>query len=92
MPRQMTMWPSLHLDDGKDPVPITRTLSWLEKELEARDFCRVHHSYLVNFNHMTEYIRNDGGYVILTNGKAISISRRKKDHFLSQLEKWNKKG
>ena len=79
----------LHIDQQKEPISLTRTLGWLEEELSAYNFCRVHHSYLINFHHVKEYIRNDGGYVILSNGKAISISRRRKDHFLTKLETWN---
>lgn len=78
----------LHLQ-GKKSLKLTRSLGWLEEHLETHKFCRVHHSYLINFRHLKEYIRNEGGYVIMTNGKAISISRRRKDEFLQKLEDWN---
>jgi hypothetical protein len=38
---------------------------------------------------MTEYIRNEGGFVVMQGGKAISISRRRKDDFLQALERFN---
>lgn len=78
----------LHLQ-GKKNLKLTRSLGWLEEHLDEYKFCRVHHSYLINFRHLKEYIRNEGGYVIMTNGKAISISRRRKDNFLQKLENWN---
>ena len=81
----------LHLA-GKKEVRLTKTLSWLEEQLESQGFCRIHHSYLINLNQMTEYIRNEGGYVIMSDGKAISVSRRKKDDFLRSLEKWEGNG
>ena len=81
----------LHLANKKE-VRLTKTLSWLEEQLENQGFCRIHHSYLINFNQMTEYIRNEGGYVIMSDGKAISVSRRKKDDFLRNLEKWEGHG
>lgn len=77
----------LHLE-GKKEARLTKTLSWLEEQLESQGFCRIHHSYLINLNQMTEYIRNEGGYVIMSDGKAISVSRRKKDDFLRSLERW----
>ena len=77
----------LYLQEKKT-VKLTRSLGWVEQELENEGFCRVHHSYVINLNHITEYIRNDGGYVIMSNGKAISIARRRKDTFLEHLEKW----
>lgn len=79
----------VHLSAGRENIKLTKSLSWAEVKLEDYGFCRIHNSYLINFNHMEEYIRNDGGYVVMTDGKAISISRRKKDEFLSGLEKWN---
>jgi two-component system LytT family response regulator len=70
-------------------VKLTKTLSWLEEQLEASGFCRIHHSYLINLYHISEFIRNEGGFVVMSNKKAISVSRRKKDAFLQQLEEWN---
>ena len=77
----------LHLENKKT-VKLTKSLGWLETQLENHGFCRIHHSYVVNFNHLKEYIRNDGGYLIMSTGKALSLSRRRKDHFLEQLEQW----
>ncbi|MEO0469043.1 MAG: LytTR family DNA-binding domain-containing protein, partial [Bacteroidota bacterium] len=70
-------------------IRLTKSLGWVEAKLEDYSFCRVHHSYLINFQQMTEYIRNDGGYVIMSNGKAVSISRRRKDDFLDKLDQWS---
>jgi len=77
----------LHLENKKT-VKITKSLGWLETQLQDHGFCRVHHSFVINFNHLKEYIRNEGGYLIMSTGKALSLSRRRKDHFLSQLEQW----
>ena len=79
----------LHLSEKNKTVKLTKSLGWLEEELEPQGFCRVHHSYLINFHHLSEYIRNEGGFIVLSNGKAISVARRRKDHFLNSLEKWN---
>lgn len=81
----------LHLT-GKDKVKLTKSLSWVEELLDEHGFCRVHHSYLINFDHMKEFVRQDGGYVIMSDKKLISVARRRKDDFLSQLEGWEKNG
>ncbi len=78
----------VYIKDQK-PLKISRSLGWLEEELADNGFCRIHHSYLINLHCMTEYIRNEGGFVIMQGGKAISISRRRKDDFLSALERFN---
>ena len=78
----------VYINDQK-PLKISRSLGWLEEELQEYGFCRIHHSYLINLHLMTEYIRNEGGFVIMQGGKAISISRRRKDDFLQALERFN---
>lgn len=78
----------VYLKDAK-PMKISRSLGWLEEELQGLGFCRIHHSYLINLRNMTEYIRNEGGFVIMQGGKAISISRRRKDDFLQALDRFN---
>lgn len=78
----------VYIKDQK-PLKISRSLGWLEEELADSGFCRIHHSYLINLHCMTEYIRNEGGFVIMQGGKAISISRRRKDDFLSALDRFN---
>lgn len=77
----------LHLA-GKETVRLTKSLSWVEELLEDHGFCRIHHSYLINLYHMNEYVRQDGGYVIMNDKKLISVARRRKDEFLSKLEGW----
>jgi len=77
----------LHLP-GREKVKLTKSLSWVEELLDGRGFCRVHHSYVINFNHMSEYVRQDGGYVIMSDKKLISVARRRKDDFLNGLEAW----
>lgn len=79
----------LYLKTDRKTISLTKTLSWLEEQLSDYGFCRVHHSYVVNLNHITEYIRNDGGFVIMSNKKAISVSRRRKEEFFQKLEAWN---
>ena len=77
----------LHLSNNRK-VKLTKSLGWLETQLESHQFCRIHHSYMINFNHLKEFIRNEGGYLIMSNGKALSLSRRRRDHFIQSLEEW----
>lgn len=73
---------------NKKTVKITKSLGWLETQLQDHGFCRIHHSYVINFNHLEEYIRNEGGYLIMSTGKALSLTRRRKERFLTQLQEW----
>lgn len=67
---------------------ITASKSIMEYELllEHSGFCRVHKSFLVNLHHIKEYIRGEGGSVVLTNDQAIEVSRRKKEVFMTKMK------
>lgn len=67
---------------------ITASKSIMEYELllEHSGFCRVHKSFLVNLHHIKEYIRGEGGSVVLTNDQSIEVSRRKKEVFMSKMK------
>lgn len=74
-----------HLLNGQR---ITASKSIMEYELllEHSGFCRVHKSFLVNLHHIKEYIRGEGGSVVLTNDRAIEVSRRKKEVFMTRMK------
>ena len=56
----------------------------LEQQLEPVGFCRIHHEYLVNMDHVTKYHKGDGGEVELSNGEKLAVSRSRKVF----LNKW----
>jgi two-component system LytT family response regulator len=74
-----------HLQRGQT---ITASKSIMEYELllEHSGFCRIHKSFLVNLQHIREYVRGEGGSVILTNDKTIEVSRRKKEVFITKMK------
>ena len=72
---------------NEKPMLISRNLKDFENMLSSSGFCRVHHSYLINLQHVKKYIKGDGGYVIMTGKHHVDISRRKKDEFLNLLNK-----
>jgi two-component system LytT family response regulator len=61
-----------------------------EELLADAGFVRIHKSSLVNLLHVKEYLRGDGGYVILSDGTKIEVSRRKRDLFLSKMKHYYK--
>jgi two-component system LytT family response regulator len=57
-----------------------RSLKEMEEQLlDFTNFLRVHNSFLVNMNEVSRYIRGDGGYLIMTDGTTINVSRARKD-------------
>ena len=61
-------------DDTK--LVVIKLLKEFEEELAPSGFFRPHNSYLVNTKHVQEYVRSEGGWLIMTNGAEISVSKR----------------
>jgi len=68
---------------NNDVELLSKKLKDVEELINNKDFFRVHNSYLVNLNYIREYIKSDGQYIVLDNGKTIPVSRTKK-HLLMQ--------
>jgi len=64
---------------------VAKTLKEMEKQLASHNFLRVHHSHLVNLDHVIGYKNEDSGYVIMYGNEIIEISRRKKHEVLQRL-------
>lgn len=58
---------------------LSKTLKDFEKLLDKYFFIRIHKSFLINPNYMKKYYRNDGGYLVMQDGKSIPVSKSKKD-------------
>ncbi|MCK5815344.1 MAG: response regulator transcription factor [Flavobacteriaceae bacterium] len=66
-------------------IVISKTLKDVEKKFQFPQFYRVHNSYLINLNHVKEYLKGFGGELMMTNGKTASISRTKKTELFTKL-------
>jgi len=75
---------TIHLKDGKKQVS-SKNLGFYESALAHRSFFRVHHSHIVNLNHVINYHRGEGGHVVFSDQSIAPVSRRKKDDFLKAL-------
>ena len=75
---------TLFLNTG-DKMVVTKTLKDIEGLLEGNDFFRIHHSHLINMNHIKKYVKGNAGYVVLGNGANITVARNRKEVFLKQF-------
>ncbi len=64
---------------------VSRNLKEYQELLSDRNFFRTHNSHLINLEFVKKYIRQEGGYVLMTNGSNVPISRSKKELFLKQM-------
>jgi two-component system LytT family response regulator len=74
----------------KHSVCTAKTIHDYEDLLEDAGFVRIHKSFLVNLLHVKEYLRGEGGSVILSNGKEVEVARRKKDLLISKMKEYYK--
>ena len=75
---------------GNKTIMISKPLFDYEQLLAGTIFLRVHKSFLINLLHIKEYLRGEGGTVIMSNGMEIEVSRRKKDLFLTKVKEYFK--
>jgi two-component system LytT family response regulator len=73
--------------DNKQKIVVAKTLKELEDVLTGYGFYRIHHSHLVNLTHVVSYIRNDGGYVMMSDGTHITVARNRRSGFIEQFSK-----
>jgi two-component system LytT family response regulator len=70
-----------------EKIIVSKTLKDYEEMLTECSFYRVHKSYLINLVHIKRFDRQDGGYIILTNGLKIPVASRKRDEMLGLMER-----
>jgi two-component system, LytTR family, response regulator len=78
----------VYLKDG-NKILLAKILKEIEESLKPFGFERVHHSHLINLNHVKSFRHKDGGLVVMTDLSEVPVSLRKKGAFLEQLEKLN---
>jgi len=67
----------------KTRIVACRTLKEIGEQLsEFGAFTRVHHSYIVNLNEVIRYIRGEGGYLVMSDGATVNVSRSRKEALL----------
>lgn len=74
---------------NNEEILVSKNLKSYEEYMHGPAFVRIHHSYLVNINHIKRFERSEGGSLVMTNGAVLPVSVRKKDNLMQVLKKWN---
>lgn len=74
----------VYFTNGKK-VLFSKTLKEFEELLEKSGFERIHHSHIINLNHLVNFINKDGGYVVMSDKSTLPVSQRKKTNLIHAL-------
>lgn len=72
---------------NREIICVTKPLKEYEALLCRPDekFIRIHHSFIINVNHIRRYLKEDGGFAVMLGNKSIPISKYKKAVFLKAI-------
>jgi two-component system LytT family response regulator len=68
----------------KKKYTVAKLLGNFEEQL-VNGFIRIHSSHLVNLQHIKTYQRGDGGYVVMSDGTPVEVSRSRKKELMRVL-------
>lgn len=74
-----------YFQNGKKLL-VTKTLKDFEDLLCDQGFYRVHQSHLINTKYIKEFIKTDGGYLLMNDGSNVPVSTRKRPEVMKMLE------
>ncbi len=76
----------VNLKDGNKLI-ICKKLKEFENMLSNnKNFFRIHRSFLVNTTFIKQYLKSDGGSVLLQNNISVPVARERKDDFQRLVE------
>lgn len=80
----------IFFEDGKS-ITASRTLKNFEQPLENEpEFFRCHKSYIVNLQFVSEWIKSEGGYLLLKNKVTIPVSPDKTQELMEKIRLINR--
>lgn len=74
----------VYFTNGKKAL-FSKTLKEFEELLENSGFERIHHSHIINLNHLVNFTNKDGGYVLMSDKSTVPVSQRKKNQLIDAL-------
>jgi len=75
---------TFYLENGQR-ILVSKTLKYYADMLKEHQFIRVHQSHLINIKYIKEFIKSDGGYLILKDKTNIPVSVRKRNEVMEIL-------
>ena len=74
------------LANGKSIV-VSKKIKEFEDALgTTNNFFRTHRSFIINLKSIKQYVKQDGGYILLNSDTQIPLARERKDEFLEIMK------
>ena len=75
---------NVYMTEGRKRV-ISKTLKEFEDMLVIHHFFRPHNSFLINLKRVREFIRGDGGFLVMENKMKIPVSKSRREDLMDLL-------
>jgi len=75
---------NVYLKD-KRKIMVSKHLKEYETLLGDEKFMRVHNSFLINLNEVKQFVKSEGGYILMNDNQQVSISPKKRDEFFARM-------
>jgi two-component system LytT family response regulator len=76
-----------HFSDGRKIVVSKKIKEFEDVLTQQSNFFRTHRSFIINLKKMKQYVKQEGGYVLLENAIQIPLARERREEFLSVIER-----
>lgn len=67
-------------------IMSSKNLSEIHQILPQSLFVRVHHSHVINMDHMLEYHKGKQSYIVMSDKSSVQVSQTKKADFVKRLK------
>ncbi|MFZ1633418.1 MAG: LytTR family DNA-binding domain-containing protein [Chitinophagales bacterium] len=66
---------------------VSKPLKVFEDSLKDNIFFRVHRSYIINLNHVKEFLREDGGVILMNDDARIQLPKARYNEFIEAMRR-----
>ncbi len=70
---------------GNEKITVSKNIKTFEEMFTNKNFFRTHRSHLINISEIREYVKLDGGYLVMSNNMQVPISTEKVKQLLKKL-------
>ncbi|MEM9919732.1 MAG: LytTR family DNA-binding domain-containing protein [Bacteroidota bacterium] len=68
-------------------ILASKNIKAFEQQLPTSHFYRIHRSHLINLMYVRQYIKGEGGYLIMEDGSNLKLAKNRREAFIHRFEK-----